>query len=220
MFSSLSGAQWIAMSSQDWSTLTLNISGLYVCALRTAAGRKRSCFVCRVWHVCFHANSHKHRGGCQKCLGGGGGGWEQFALIPASHPAKSLQTANLLSRPDVLVITAEKNSITKKYQPRLWLLNPYLWDHLHHSRLSAECIRCFEPWINNLFRQSSTFLCFLPRAVPEICFEPVRRCCRSRIQEYAVIQRKHAVNCAAHGLSDMCYMAGVYTLWLRVIDQE
>lgn len=67
------------MSSQDWSTLTLNISGLYFSA---AAGCKGSCFICRVWHVCFHANSHKHHGGCQKCLGGEGwgGDWAQNSL--------------------------------------------------------------------------------------------------------------------------------------------
>lgn len=144
---SLSGAQWIAMPSQDWSTLTLNISGLDFCAVHTAAGWKRSCFACGVRHVCFHANSHKHRGCCQKCRRGGKLSSEQFGLFTASHPVKCLQRGNrnLLRWMDPLVITAEK-PCNRKYQSDI--MAPFICEIISTwaELISADdCIQCFEP---------------------------------------------------------------------------
>lgn len=120
------------MSSQDWSTLTLNISGLYFSA---AARCKGSCFICRVWHVCFHANSHKHHGGCQKCLGGRG---LKVALL---NPCKQKICRSWM---DVKKHTnKQKKRCYKKHQPRLRLLNRHLRDRRHLSWLSAERVRRF-----------------------------------------------------------------------------
>lgn len=125
---SLSGAQWIAMASQDWSTLTLNISGLHFCAVHTAAGCERSCFICEVWHGCFHANSHKHHGCCQKCQRGGN--WAHNSLC-------SSQQVALLNARNVKIeicwvgwmhlLSQQKNPVTRNTS-QVSDLAPFIWE--------------------------------------------------------------------------------------------
>lgn len=187
------------MSSQDWSTLTLNISGLYFSA---AARCKGSCFICRVWHVCFHANSHKHHGGCQKCLGRGE--WAQSSLrsslkVALLNPCKQKicrSWMDVKKNPQ----TNKKKCCYKKRQPRLRLLKRHLRDHRH---LSAERVRRFgalnkEPAL----RRGSTLWCLLCCARNPS--EPVCRCC------HAVNQGKRTVNCRLWFIRHWPYC----TLWL------
>lgn len=145
---SLLGAQWIAMPPQDWSTLTLNISGLDFCAVHTSAGCKRSCFICRVWHVCFHAHSHKHHGCCPKCRRGGN--WAQNSLC-SSQQVILVNACNVkmkICRVGWMHLLSRQKDPVTRTTSQVSHSVPFICEiicALAQMISADDCIHCFEP---------------------------------------------------------------------------
>lgn len=197
---SLSAAQWIAMPSQDWSSLTLNISGLDFCGVHTAAGCRRSCFICRVWHVCFHANSRKHHGCCQKCQGGEN---------RAQNSLRSLQQVALLNACNVKIeicwvgwmhlLSQQKSLVTRKAS-QVSDLAPFICQ-----------MSCALPsWF--LLR----IVCSVCFVKPKVCLNPYADVAESYMNTQLISGRAllRTINGPAQAWSHVGHMTAVYTTWI------